>query len=90
MSKPKPKTLPLTPKHDLVVLAADKDTEQSLAGLLDTRAKSLQMRVVNYNTVIHPQHDPGCLLQSSGILAGYLRSHARPARVRRGEKRRRA
>ena len=76
-AKPKPKTTPPAIARDLVVLAADKDTEQALAGLLETRTQSLQMRAIKFDTVIHPQHDPGCLLQSGGILAGYLRSHAR-------------
>ncbi len=77
MSKPKLKTTPPADARDLVVLAADKDTEQALAGLLGARTKSLQIRPIQFDTVIHPQHDPGCLLQSGGILAGYLRSHAR-------------
>ncbi len=63
--------------RDLVVLAADKDTEQALVGLLSTRAASLQIRPLQFDTAIHPQHDPGCLLESGGILARYLRSHHR-------------
>ena len=59
----------------MVVLAADKDTEQVIVGLLGTRTKSLQIRVIKYDTATHPQHDPGCLLQSGGILAGYIRTH---------------
>ena len=77
MSKPKPspKTLPPTAKRDLVVLAADKDTEQVIVGLLGARTKSLQIRVVKYDTTIHPQHDPGCLLQSGAIVNRYVRTH---------------
>ena len=77
MSKAKTKEKPPAVLRDLVVLAADKDTEQALAGLLAMRPMSLQIRPIQFDTVIHPQHDPGCLLESGGILARYLRSHDR-------------
>jgi hypothetical protein len=61
--------------RDLVVLAADKLAAQSVEGLLG-RTPSLQIRAVSYDIAVHPQHDPGCLGQSPGLLAVYLKTHS--------------
>ena len=41
---------------DLVVLAADKDIEQALRGLF-ARPEALDIRLVEADVRIHPQHD---------------------------------
>lgn len=74
-ASPKPKAPPSVVKRDLVLLAADKDAEQALGGLLANRKQSLQVRPLEYDIVRHPDHDPGCLRQSGGILASYARTH---------------
>lgn len=57
------------------MLAADKDTAQAIEGLLTKRTQALQIREVSYDLLVHPQHDPGCLLQSGGILSSFATSH---------------
>ena len=44
---------------DLVVLAADKDMEHALRGLL-SRHKSLATRQAAFDIFVHPQHDVAC------------------------------
>ena len=74
--KPKPaaKSVAL-PMRDLVVLAADKDTAQALEGLLSKRPPALGIRPISYDMLVHPQHDPGCLLESGGLLSPFSHSH---------------
>jgi len=52
---------------DLVCLVADKNTEQSILTLLD-RPEALAIRRVTFDILIHPEHDPGCLLRSPEFL----------------------
>lgn len=75
MSKARPRPqAESTPRHDLVVLAADKDTSQAVEGLL-RRPEALQVRPVSFEAVVHPQHDPGCQGNSAGLLALYRSTH---------------
>lgn len=53
--------------NDLVVLAADKNIELGIRGLL-SRAPSLGIRPVVVNVFVHPERDPGCLLRSQDFL----------------------
>lgn len=76
MSRAKQKPLPRPARRDLVVLAADKDTAQSVEGILH-RHPSLQIRAITFDIITHPQHDPGCLGQSAALLAVYQNSHSR-------------
>ena len=46
-------------RWDLVVLAADKDMEHALRGLL-SRHKSLPIRQIAFDIFVHPQHDAAC------------------------------
>ena len=46
-------------RRDLVVLAADKDMEHALRGLL-SRHKSLPIRQIAFDIFVHPQHDAAC------------------------------
>jgi hypothetical protein len=35
----------------------------------------LGIPAITYSVIVHPQHDPGCLNQSAGLLAVYRRTH---------------
>ncbi len=63
--------------RDLVVLAADKDIEASIQGLL-SRHQRLRIRPVSYKIEVDPEHDPGCFLRAHDILRPQVRmfSHA--------------
>lgn len=78
MSKAKTKAQAATvslPQQDLVVLAADKDTKEAIDGLLMMRTKALGIRSITHSTITHPQHDPGCLNQSVGLLSVFRKTH---------------
>ncbi len=47
-------------QQDLVVLAADKDMEFAVRGII-SRRKSLQIRKIDAKFLVHSKHDPGCL-----------------------------
>lgn len=61
-------------QRDLVVLAADKNAEFALRGLL-SRHQALGIRPVAMDIYVHPERDPGCLLKSDSFLASFLQSH---------------
>ena len=46
-------------RRDLVVLAADKDMEHALRGLL-SRHKSLPIRQIVFDIFVHSEHDAAC------------------------------
>jgi hypothetical protein len=54
--------------RDLVVLAADKNIEHSVLGIL-TRTQSLGIRPVTHKIFVHPESDPGCHLRCQDFLA---------------------
>ncbi len=53
--------------RDLVVLAADKDIDFGLRGLL-RRPKALGIRPIDAQTFVHPRRDPGCLREAHEFL----------------------
>jgi len=55
---------------DLVCLAADKNIEAAIDGILQ-RSVSLGIRGVRCETIVHPNRDPGCFHQSGELLRGY-------------------
>jgi hypothetical protein len=59
---------------DLIVLAADKDIEFGLRGIL-SRHEALSIRPVRYDVFVHPEHDPGCLLRSHLLLRAFHRRY---------------
>jgi hypothetical protein len=61
---------------DLVVLAADKNTEYGLRGLL-ARHRSLGIRAISVQTYVHPNHDPGCAQKSHEFLHPFCEDYAR-------------
>lgn len=58
---------------DLLVVAADKDIEQSIVALLG-RTAALKIRPVTHEVVVHPQRDPGCYVASRAIADGFART----------------
>ncbi|MBN2491925.1 MAG: hypothetical protein JXQ29_13845 [Planctomycetes bacterium] len=55
---------------DLVVLAADKSTEEAVHGLLG-RPQAIGIRPIVYTIVRHPHKDPGCYHRPEGFLLPY-------------------
>ena len=57
---------------DLVILAADKDLEFALRGML-SRPEALGIRPVEANTdiFVEPEHDPACALRGVDFLCGF-------------------
>ncbi|HAG08630.1 MAG TPA: hypothetical protein DCK87_03560 [Desulfotomaculum sp.] len=62
-------------QKDLVVLAADKNMEYTLKGLL-LRHQSLGSRQLMVDFYTHPEHDPGCLLRGHDFLRSMTKSYA--------------
>lgn len=60
---------PAKPK-DLVVLAADKDMEETIIGLLD-RHQSIGIRPVDIDIYRHPGRDSGCRTQGATFLRSF-------------------
>lgn len=65
----------MTHQGDLVVLAADKDIEQTLIGLLD-RPQTPGIRAIDRDLFVHPQHDNGCRARGADFLRPLCRSYA--------------
>jgi len=55
---------------DLVVLAADKDIEFAMRGVL-ARPEALGIRTVTRTIYVHPDRDPGCLRRSHDFLRSF-------------------
>lgn len=60
---------------DLVSLVADKSMEAAIQGLL-RRPQSLGICAIEFETVVHPEHDPGCFHHARKLLDGYVRKAA--------------
>lgn len=52
---------------DLIILAADKDMEHALRGMLN-RPEALGIRPIEKDILVHPEHDPACALRGIGFL----------------------
>ena len=57
-------------RKDLVVLAADKDMEHALKGLL-SRPEALGIRAIEADIRVHPGHDPACAGRGVEYLSGF-------------------
>lgn len=57
-------------KLDLVCLVADKNMEATLAGLF-SRPRSLGIRQIATEVLVHHHRDPGCFHSPEDLLAGY-------------------
>ena len=61
------------PARDLVVLVPDKNFESAMLGIL-ARPKSLGIRPVAHQVLVHPERDPGVLLRGPELLKPHVRS----------------
>ncbi|MFH0899902.1 MAG: hypothetical protein V2A73_04660 [Pseudomonadota bacterium] len=52
---------------DLLCLAADKNLEAALRGLL-ARPAALGLNAVDFDVLVHPRRDPGCYHEAHGFL----------------------
>ncbi len=59
---------------DLVILAADKDLEHALKGLL-ARPEALDIRPVEADIFIDPEHDPACARRGVAFLANLSKQY---------------
>jgi hypothetical protein len=57
-------------RKNLIVLAADKDIEYTIKGLL-TRTESLALAAIAADIYVHPNRDSGCWRQSVEFLRAY-------------------
>ena len=56
--------------NDLVCVAADKQIKATIEELL-RRPRSLGIRPIQAELLLHPEHDPGCYVRPAEILRGY-------------------
>jgi len=63
------------PKSDLIVLAADRNIESAISGLL-SRQESLGIRQIDYKIFSHTHHDPGCLRESHSFLRNFVDAYS--------------
>lgn len=61
---------------DLVVLAADKQIEFAVRGLLHRKA-TLGIQNLSFDVFVHPHHDPGCLTHAHEFLRPFSARYAR-------------
>ena len=62
-------------EQDLIVLVADKDLEQTVAGIC-ARPAALGMRELTYRVLVHTARDPGCLFGGAEFLRPFQRQYA--------------
>lgn len=55
---------------DLVVLAADKQMQEALRGLL-SQPEALQIRPISFSIYTHPRHDAGCRTEGHQFLRSF-------------------
>jgi len=56
---------------DLVMLVPGKNERETFEGLFSSRRKSLNIRNLRYEILVHPRRDPGCFHEASDILQPY-------------------
>ena len=61
-------------QQDLVVLAADKNMEFAVRGIV-IRRESLRIREIDAKFLVHPKHDPGCRGNPEVFLRPYCHSY---------------
>ena len=59
---------------DLVILAADKDLEHAMKGLL-ARPQALGIRAVEADILVEPQHDPACARYGVEFISNFSRHY---------------
>jgi len=61
--------------RDLVCLAADKNMQAAVKGIL-ARPQALGIRPISFEAIVHPRRDSGCYGESTELLLGYRRDTA--------------
>lgn len=56
---------------DLVVLVPDKNTEETIRALLQSRQEALGIRPLSFDVFVHPRRDPGVYREASEFLRPY-------------------
>lgn len=69
-------TIPVAGSADLVVLVADRDTEAGIRQIL-ARNEALRIRRIQCDIFVHPQRDPGCLVDGANFLRQFSTSYGR-------------
>ncbi len=59
---------------DLVILAADRDLESALRGLLG-RPDAIGIRPIEADLFLEPEHDPACALRGVSFLTNYVNQY---------------
>lgn len=59
-------------RSDLVVLAPGKDERETFDALLSSRWKSLGIRQIRYQILVHPRRDSGCLREAPEVLEPFV------------------
>jgi hypothetical protein len=55
---------------DLVCLVADRSMEAAIEAVL-RRHQALEIRPIEFETLVHPERDPGCFHEPAKLLGGY-------------------
>lgn len=63
--------------RDLIVLAADNQAKATLSGLLENRRRSLGIREIDYELIVHLKRDPGCFQTSHDLLRSQATRYSR-------------
>lgn len=66
-----------TPPLDLIIVVAGKDDRESLDGLLSSRRKSLGIRDIRYEILVHVRRDSGCFREAPALLQPFQRRASR-------------
>ncbi len=61
-------------RGDLIILAADKNTEYTLRGIL-SRPPALNIRELRYDLYVHPENDPGCFWRAQDFLRAFAQRY---------------
>lgn len=64
------------PVRDLIILAADKNIDYGLRGLL-SRPAALGTQAIDADILVHPRRDPGCLREAHDFLRPFQRDFRR-------------
>lgn len=56
---------------DLVCVAADRSIEATIQAVL-RRPEALGIRTIAFETLVHPERDPGCFHEAGKLLGGYV------------------
>jgi len=61
----------MAPQVDLALLTADGNAHEGIKAILG-RTQALAIREIAFSSLVHPEHDPGCLGRSHDLLRPYV------------------